>query len=56
MLHGVVPPRPPRSLPHDHRMWAVIGVYQGLEHNELFARADGAASKPSIASPWPPAT
>ena len=22
-------------------MWAVIGVYQGLEHNELFVRADG---------------
>jgi len=41
VLHGVVPPTPAPVAPHDHRMWAVIGVYQGLEHNELFVRADG---------------
>jgi predicted metal-dependent enzyme (double-stranded beta helix superfamily) len=41
VLHGVVPPTPAPVAPHDHRMWAVIGVYQGQERNELFARADG---------------
>jgi predicted metal-dependent enzyme (double-stranded beta helix superfamily) len=41
VLHGVVPPTPAPVAPHDHRMWAVIGVYQGLERNELFVRADG---------------
>ena len=41
VLHGVVPPTPAPVAPHDHRMWAVIGVYQGLEHNELFTRAEG---------------
>ncbi len=41
VLHGVVPPTPAPVAPHDHRMWAVIGVYQGLEHNELFVRTDG---------------
>jgi predicted metal-dependent enzyme (double-stranded beta helix superfamily) len=28
--------------PHDHRMWAAIGVYAGREHNEFFRRAPGA--------------
>jgi predicted metal-dependent enzyme (double-stranded beta helix superfamily) len=41
VLHGVVPPTPAPVAPHDHRMWAVIGVYQGLEHNQLFVRAEG---------------
>ena len=41
VLHGVVPPTPVPVAPHDHRMWAVIGVYQGLEHNQLFVRAEG---------------
>lgn len=41
VLHGVVPPTPAPVAPHDHRMWAVIGVYQGLEDNELFVRAEG---------------
>jgi len=27
-----------RLMPHDHRMWAVIGVYQGAEDNEFFRR------------------
>lgn len=28
--------------PHDHRMWAVIGVYEGREDNAFFKRtADG---------------
>ncbi len=42
VLHGVVPPTPAPVAPHDHRMWAVVGVYQGQEHNELFARTPGA--------------
>jgi len=27
-----------RSLPHEHRMWAVVGVYDGVEVNRVFAR------------------
>ena len=26
--------------PHDHRMWAVIGIYTGREQNTFFRRAD----------------
>jgi predicted metal-dependent enzyme (double-stranded beta helix superfamily) len=46
VLHGVVPPTPAPVAPHDHRMWAVIGVYQGLEHNQLFARTEGGGLEP----------
>ena len=27
--------------PHDHRIWAVIGIYGGREDNTFFRRADG---------------
>jgi predicted metal-dependent enzyme (double-stranded beta helix superfamily) len=27
--------------PHDHRMWAVIGIYSGGEDNTLFRRSEG---------------
>jgi predicted metal-dependent enzyme (double-stranded beta helix superfamily) len=27
-----------RLMPHDHRMWAVIGIYMGAEDNEFFRR------------------
>ena len=27
--------------PHDHRMWAVIGIYGGREDNTFYRRADG---------------
>src|SRR5205085_6179249 len=27
--------------PHDHRMWAVIGIYTGREDNIFWRRADG---------------
>ena len=27
--------------PHDHRMWAVIGIYGGGEDNTFYRRADG---------------
>src|SRR5579884_690470 len=29
--------------PHEHRMWAVIGVYGGREDNVFWRRIDGAA-------------
>jgi predicted metal-dependent enzyme (double-stranded beta helix superfamily) len=32
------------SLPHDHRTWAVIGVYQGQEDNTFFRRVPNASS------------
>ena len=47
VLHGVVPPTPRPVAPHDHRMWAVIGVYHGQEDNQLFARTDDAALEPT---------
>jgi predicted metal-dependent enzyme (double-stranded beta helix superfamily) len=47
VLHGVVPPTPRPVDPHDHRMWAVIGVYHGQEDNQLFARTAGAALEPT---------
>jgi predicted metal-dependent enzyme (double-stranded beta helix superfamily) len=28
-----------RLFPHDHRMWAAIGIYAGREDNEFFRRA-----------------
>ena len=46
VLHGVVPPTPKPVDPHDHRMWAVIGVYHGQEDNQLYARTDDAALEP----------
>ena len=27
-------------MPHDHRMWAVIGIYTGREENAFFRRSD----------------
>ncbi len=29
-------------LPHDHKMWAVIGIYSGREDNIFWRRCDGA--------------
>ncbi len=29
-----------RLYPHDHRMWAAIGIFGGVENNEFFRRAD----------------
>ena len=47
VLHGVVPPTPKPVDPHDHRMWAVVGVYHGQEDNQLFARTGKAALEPT---------
>jgi predicted metal-dependent enzyme (double-stranded beta helix superfamily) len=27
-------------MPHDHRMWALIGIYTGAEDNQFYRRAD----------------
>ncbi|HEY5153711.1 MAG TPA: hypothetical protein VIJ47_03185 [Acidimicrobiales bacterium] len=27
-----------RLMPHDHRMWALIGIYQGAEDNQFYRR------------------
>jgi predicted metal-dependent enzyme (double-stranded beta helix superfamily) len=42
ILHVVMAPRPDESgepIPHNHRMWAVIGVMRGSEENKFFRRA-----------------
>jgi predicted metal-dependent enzyme (double-stranded beta helix superfamily) len=36
----VLPAELPGSLHHDHRMWAVVGVYGGQEDNQFFRRAE----------------
>jgi predicted metal-dependent enzyme (double-stranded beta helix superfamily) len=38
VAHVVIPGGLPKSLPHDHRMWAVIGMIEGQEANEFFRR------------------
>lgn len=40
ILTVVVPAGLPRSLPHDHRMWAVVGIYGGQEDNVFFRRVE----------------
>ncbi len=35
-------------MPHDHRMWAVIGVYTGREDNMFWRRLDGAPGRAGI--------
>jgi predicted metal-dependent enzyme (double-stranded beta helix superfamily) len=41
VLSVVIAPGAPASLPHDHRMWAVVGIYGGQEDNQFFRRAGG---------------
>jgi predicted metal-dependent enzyme (double-stranded beta helix superfamily) len=38
VLHVVWAPKM-RLYPHDHLMWAVIGIYEGQEDNEFFRRS-----------------
>jgi predicted metal-dependent enzyme (double-stranded beta helix superfamily) len=43
ILHVVMEPRPDHAgdpIPHDHRLWAVIGVLHGSEENRFFRRAE----------------
>jgi predicted metal-dependent enzyme (double-stranded beta helix superfamily) len=39
-VQRVVWPAGIRVPPHDHNMWAAVGVYRGREDNRLFRRAD----------------
>lgn len=41
VLSIVVPAGSRQSRPHDHRMWAVVGVYAGQEDNQFFRRDEG---------------
>ena len=34
------------TMPHDHRMWAVIGIYTGREDNIFWRRVPGQANGP----------
>ena len=34
--------------PHDHRMWAVIGIYGGCEQNAFFRRAEQGLTQHSV--------
>ena len=45
-VQRVVWPAGIRIPPHDHRMWAVVGVYRGREDNVLFRR-DGRVLEPA---------
>ncbi len=40
---NIVWPPHMRLMPHDHRMWALIGIYAGIEDNQFYRRdpADG---------------
>lgn len=40
VLHVLIPPGRSPSLPHDHRMWALVGIYAGQEDNRFFRRAE----------------
>ena len=39
VAHVVIAPDSPRSLPHDHRMWAVVGIAAGREDSQFFRRS-----------------
>src|SRR5262249_10270895 len=39
ILNVTLPPRM-RGHPHDHNMWAIVGLYEGQEDNSFFRRSD----------------
>jgi len=41
VINVVVPAGLPATPPHDHRMWALVGIYGGQEDNHFFRRVDG---------------
>ena len=43
VIHAVWPPGI-QLFPHNHNMWAAIGVYAGREDNEFFRRSEAGAS------------
>jgi predicted metal-dependent enzyme (double-stranded beta helix superfamily) len=38
VISVLVPAGLPRTPPHDHRMWVLVGIYGGQEDNEFFRR------------------
>lgn len=47
VLHIVWPPEV-ELFPHDHNMWAVIGIYGGREDNQFYRRIEGGRIEPHI--------
>ncbi|GAC1603642.1 MAG: hypothetical protein NVS3B21_32370 [Acidimicrobiales bacterium] len=45
VLNVVIPSGSQPVLPHDHRMWALVGVYGGQEDNHFFRRAERGLSE-----------
>ena len=45
VLHIVWPPEV-ELFPHDHNMWAVIGIYGGREDNQFYRRIEGGSIEP----------
>ena len=45
VLHIVWPPEV-ELFPHDHNMWAVIGIYGGREDNQFYRRIEGGRIEP----------
>jgi predicted metal-dependent enzyme (double-stranded beta helix superfamily) len=41
----VIPPGLPQTLPHDHRLWALVGIYGGQEDNTFFRRLEAGLEK-----------
>jgi predicted metal-dependent enzyme (double-stranded beta helix superfamily) len=41
VLTVIVPAASKPTLPHDHRMWALVGIYAGQEENQFFRRSSG---------------
>ena len=41
VLSVMIPAGRPPTLPHDHRMWALVGIYGGQEDNRFFRRVGG---------------
>jgi predicted metal-dependent enzyme (double-stranded beta helix superfamily) len=39
VISVLIPAGLPPTPPHDHRMWALVGIYGGQEDNEFFRRA-----------------
>src|SRR5437763_14848120 len=41
VISVVMPAGTPATLPHDHRLWALVGIYGGQEDNRFFRRVPG---------------
>jgi predicted metal-dependent enzyme (double-stranded beta helix superfamily) len=41
----VIPAGAPQTLPHDHRMWALVGIYGGQEDNQFVRRSGDGLSE-----------